>query len=666
MNRRTKHCDQGTQHPGKFPAYRAAFLGEQLESRVMLSATLSTIATFNGANGNDPHALVVDSAGNLFGVTTNDTATGTGNVFEVPAGSNSVTVLYHFTGGADGQTPESLVIDSSGNLFGSTSAGGAGGFGTLFEIPHGASTPNTLLSLPGTGSYTVAGVDSADDIFVNSFAGVYEVASGTTTLMQISSVSLDNSLMLASNGNLYGTHLVSSDSFGNPVSDGDVFEINTANDMTTTLASFDTSGDNGSGPIGLTVDSAGNVFGVTDAGGMNNSGTAFEIKNGSGAITTLAFFNQDATSVGGTPICAPMLDASGDLIGINFVGAANGDGAVWGIPAGTTSPQDLVDLTSDDVPGPVSGYGPGAGFASSQTAVATPDELKPADLFTDYVGRVFFGLGGPNADKESGGLGWLLLLAGGGDSGGGGSGGSGANASAVTGKVPSSVVGGATANSNVSVSVQNTGSAQVKGNVTVQLYVSPDGSLGDATPVGSPVTKKVSIKPSKSAAIHVKIKSFPSEPSGSYQLIASVTGPSGNSSSAAGPSLMIAPAFVSTLVSALDPMPASIKPGHKEILDFTVTNNGNTTAVGTASMAIALSTSPSGSSPQPITGVPVKIKLKPGTTRHFKVRFAIPTALTPAAYYVAGTLDVTALGDTSASDGSAVSATSFTVTQAAK
>jgi uncharacterized repeat protein (TIGR03803 family) len=675
MARRSTACDPRWRLRGDYRIDGAAAMAEPLEARLLLSASLTSVAAFNGTNGLGPIALVEDSAGDLFGITASDTTTQAGEVFEVPAGSTSIEVLYHFTGGADGKSPISLVIDPSGNLFGTTSAGGAGGYGTLFEIPHGASAPSTLLAFTENQSKLQAvGVNSAGDVFLGNDGGAYELATGSTTIAQISSVIGISSLTLASSGNLYGTTPGADDDFGNLVNDGSVFEINTTSDTTTTLATFPAGGADGSGPVGVTVDAAGDVYGVTNfQRGLDlsiTSCTAFEIKSGSGAITTLYTFDNSST-VGTQPFCAPVLDSAGDLIGLNVFGGANDDGTVWEIPAAGGAAEDLADLTNIDVPDFGVGFNHGAGFATVQDPAAAADAVHPdvsGTLATIYIA---FGGGGETITTVTGQFAAGLIDAvapleeGGGGSEGGGGGGSsgtaGVNASSVSGSVPESVVGGAAAKSNVSVSVENTSSSAVKGNVTVQLYVSADDSLTGATPVGSPITKKVSLKASASKAIPIKIKAFPSEPAGKYEILASVTGPSGNTSTAAGPSLTIAPATVSTLLSALQPVPTSNKPGGKETLDFTLTNRGNSPATGTASMAIALSTSPTGSSAQSIASVPVRVKLKAGAAGHYKVKFSLPSPLSPAVYYVVGTLDVAPLGDTNPSDGIADSTSTLTI-----
>ena len=96
-----------------------------------------------GAYGYGPSdKLTMDAAGNLYGTTTGDGAYSYGNVFELtPSGGGWMyTDLYDFTGGADGGNPAGgVVLDSKGNLFGTTVAGGdfSGclvGCGVIFEI----------------------------------------------------------------------------------------------------------------------------------------------------------------------------------------------------------------------------------------------------------------------------------------------------------------------------------------------------------------------------------------------------------------------------------------------------------------------------------------------------------------------------------------------------
>jgi uncharacterized repeat protein (TIGR03803 family) len=101
--------------------------------------TLTVLHTFTGPDGGAPEsALALDAQGNLYGTTTLGGAYGYGNVFKLtPTGT--FTSLHDFTGGTDGAKPTAGVfVDASGNVWGAASSGGSatapGGYGTLFVI----------------------------------------------------------------------------------------------------------------------------------------------------------------------------------------------------------------------------------------------------------------------------------------------------------------------------------------------------------------------------------------------------------------------------------------------------------------------------------------------------------------------------------------------------
>jgi len=125
---------------------------EQLENRI--TPRLITLASFNNINGAGPLAsLIMDSSGNLYGTTEVGGASGVGTVFEVVAGSGSITTLASFNS-FNGAYPESgLVEDSSGNLFGTTYRGGAFGYGTVFEVVAGSGSITTLASFNNSTGY---------------------------------------------------------------------------------------------------------------------------------------------------------------------------------------------------------------------------------------------------------------------------------------------------------------------------------------------------------------------------------------------------------------------------------------------------------------------------------------------------------------------------------
>jgi uncharacterized repeat protein (TIGR03803 family) len=110
----------------------------------------SVLHTFDDATGFFPHAaLTLDADGNLYGTTEAGGDFANGTVFKVtPGGTHSV--LYSFTGGADGSTPVApLFRDNDGNLVGTTSWGGQGFHGTIFELGAGGQF-TTLYTFDGT------------------------------------------------------------------------------------------------------------------------------------------------------------------------------------------------------------------------------------------------------------------------------------------------------------------------------------------------------------------------------------------------------------------------------------------------------------------------------------------------------------------------------------
>jgi len=143
--------------------------------------TLTTLTAFDGTNGSNPEAgLIADVNGNLFGTTNTGGAFGDGTVFEIAKTSSGYagtpTTLVNFNG-TNGATPYAgLLVDANGDLFGTTFAGGAFGDGTVFEIIKASSgyagTPTTLISFNGANGYElVGGLDANGNLFGTTAAG---------------------------------------------------------------------------------------------------------------------------------------------------------------------------------------------------------------------------------------------------------------------------------------------------------------------------------------------------------------------------------------------------------------------------------------------------------------------------------------------------------------
>jgi uncharacterized repeat protein (TIGR03803 family) len=100
------------------------------------SGTVSALASFNGTNGISPNAnLIMDAKGDLFGTTYTGTVSGEGTVFELPAGSSTIKTLVTFNGSNGLYCSAGLIADTEGNLYGTTVGGGANNVpSTIFEV----------------------------------------------------------------------------------------------------------------------------------------------------------------------------------------------------------------------------------------------------------------------------------------------------------------------------------------------------------------------------------------------------------------------------------------------------------------------------------------------------------------------------------------------------
>lgn len=101
--------------------------------------TEKVLHRFSGPDGEAPeNALIFDNSGNLYGTTLFGGAYGAGTVFELTPNADGgwkEKLLYQFTGGNDGANPYARgIFDSAGNLYGTTSSGGAYGYGNVFEL----------------------------------------------------------------------------------------------------------------------------------------------------------------------------------------------------------------------------------------------------------------------------------------------------------------------------------------------------------------------------------------------------------------------------------------------------------------------------------------------------------------------------------------------------
>jgi len=255
--------------------------------------------TSNGSDGTGPEAaFLFDGAGNLYSTTASGGAVGVGTVFELtPAsGSWNEQVLYSFQDG--GRPYGSLVLDASGNLYGTTGYGGAQNDGTVFELS------------PKAG-------DHWREKVLHSFNGI-------DGRMPLAGLVFDDC------GNLYATTAA-----GGTYDYGTVFELSPKSGggwKENVLLSFNYL--NGAGPASnLIFDAIGNLYGTTSGGGTGDCqygcGTVFELSSqgiGTWTETLLVDFQWSAI-----PTANVILGSSGELYGTTTNGGVQGWGTVFDI-----------------------------------------------------------------------------------------------------------------------------------------------------------------------------------------------------------------------------------------------------------------------------------------------------------------------------------------------
>jgi uncharacterized repeat protein (TIGR03803 family) len=255
-----------------------------------------TLYNFGGApDGASPEGdLLVDPSGTVYGMTSKGGVTGgacgasgCGVVFKVTA-SGQETVLYSFTGGADGATPHAgLLFDKLGFLYGTTFAGGTGGNGVVFKLDN-------------SGKETV----------------LYSFMGGADGSQPFGSLLLDGA------GNLYGTT-----SAGGTSGNGVVFKLDTSG-VETVLYNFAGAATDGAKPTGgLLQDGSGNFYGTTSTGGIlhcgrggSGCGTVFKLDSAGTESVLYAFTGGDDGPDAASPRTNLVLDTAGNLYGTTLAG----------------------------------------------------------------------------------------------------------------------------------------------------------------------------------------------------------------------------------------------------------------------------------------------------------------------------------------------------------
>lgn len=304
-----------------------------------------------GTDGEGPVGrLIIDKQGNLYGTTqyggsnqSCDGYTGCGTVFKL-APDGTKTVLYAFTGGADGAFPRAgLTRDAAGNLFGTAAYGGGGGCdygcGTVFRLaPDGTFMVLHAFTDSGDGGNPFGGLvkagrghyyGTASDESGHCYCGTVFRASNSGGFKALYAFTGGNdggvplgTLIEDAAENLYGVTLS-----GGLYEWGTVYTL--APDGTETVLHAFTDGGDGAWPVGgLITDDMGNFYGTTDAGGDScgqndwGCGTLFRLTP-DGTFSVLYTFT--GGNDGALPNGPLIVDAKGDFYGTTSQGGQCGN-----------------------------------------------------------------------------------------------------------------------------------------------------------------------------------------------------------------------------------------------------------------------------------------------------------------------------------------------------
>jgi uncharacterized repeat protein (TIGR03803 family) len=308
------------------------------------------------------YSVIRDSAGNIYGTTQNGgPADNLGGVVFKITSSGHESILHMFTGGADGGNPDGdLIRDSGGNLYGVTVAGGDTtcadeiffvGCGVVFRLdPAGNETVLHTFEggLDGANPWGGLVMDSAGNLYgTTEFGGRYAAGqifkinrSGHKTVihdfdpgLNLDGGSPRTALTFAPGGILYGTTANGGDlstSWCSTLGCGTLFKVDTHN-VVTTIHSFEGPPSDGDTPWGpVARDAAGNLYGVTADGGENfDAGIVYKL-DPSGNETILHNFTQGTD--GFEPSGRLYVTSSGTVFGTASLSSGpDGDGVIFKI-----------------------------------------------------------------------------------------------------------------------------------------------------------------------------------------------------------------------------------------------------------------------------------------------------------------------------------------------
>ena len=343
-------------------------------STPLAAQTYTVLHTFtNSPDGANPYARPALAGGTLFGATDAGGSAGDGTLFKIGTNGTGYGILRSFNGSPDGANPDGDLIQVNASLFGTTYSGGGAGDGTVFQIGTNGSSYLILRSFTNNpnGGGLLAGVVGDGKILYGTTAHGGTALLGTEFSINSDGVLFQqrnfqglnvtpydglhplSSLVLSSNV-LYGTT-----EGGGTNTSGTVFCVGTNGTGYTILKHFNFNNGDGYGPRGALLLVNGTLYGTTVNGGTFNMGNIFKLgTNGSGFTVLKSFppgsFPGYTNSDGAFPYGT--LALSGDaLYGTTYEGGAWGFGVIFQIKTNGTGFAVLKSFTGTDGANPWSG-----------------------------------------------------------------------------------------------------------------------------------------------------------------------------------------------------------------------------------------------------------------------------------------------------------------------
>ncbi len=348
--------------------------------KVTPAGVVTTLVNFSGttgtAEGRSPLAgMVSDGAGVFWGATRFGGANDLGTVYKYAPATGTLTTVGEFTGGVGAQRGaqpnRELVSDGAGSWWGTTYQGGFNGMSTVYKINNATGAFTTVIDFAGTttaprgrGCEQALTYDGAGTMWgTTSFGGagdfgtIFKINTTTGVLTTVQEFTGTTGAVLGNDpdGNLVSDgagFFWGSTYSGGTSGNGTIFKVNASTGAFSTLINFqNTTAPKGANPIATFYrdDTSNVMWGTTRNGGANSLGTIFKINRSTNALTTVQEFTGTSGAVKGSePFAGLISDGASFLWGTTTVGGAANLGTVFKINATTNALTTVSELTTTD------------------------------------------------------------------------------------------------------------------------------------------------------------------------------------------------------------------------------------------------------------------------------------------------------------------------------